>query len=90
MEFKVEFKIDHVNVEMTGNKSDLDGNSKLTSFGFENQAFKLAKVGKEITMNAFGITFGSYNRLEEVYKFVNRTKNTMMDASTNMKEQIDE
>jgi|DEB0MinimDraft_12_1074336.scaffolds.fasta_scaffold29422_1 hypothetical protein len=32
-------------------------------------------------MNMFGLTLGSYNRLEEVYKFVFQTKNTITLAS---------
>jgi len=90
IEFDINFHIDKVCVEMTGNKSDKDGNSKLTSFGFENQGFKISKEDKEITMNMFGITFGSYNKLEEVYKFVNRTKNTVTDAGKGMAKQLDE
>jgi hypothetical protein len=30
-------------VEMTGNKTDRNGNNKLTSFGLENQTFKIEK-----------------------------------------------
>jgi hypothetical protein len=35
-------------------------------------------------MNAFGITLATYNKLEEVYKFVMRTKNTISDANKDM------
>jgi hypothetical protein len=35
----------------------------------------------EITVNMFGLTLGSYNKLEEVYKFVFQTKNTMTKLS---------
>jgi len=73
---------------MTGNKSDTYGNSKLMSFGFENQGFKIQKEDQEITMNMFGVTLGSYNRLEEVYKFVFQTKNTMTAVTDNLKTQL--
>jgi len=36
IDFSVNFHIDTVAIEMTGNKSDLYGNSKLMSFGFAN------------------------------------------------------
>jgi len=32
-------------------------------------------------MNMFGLTLGSYNKLEEVYKFVLQTKNTIKAVS---------
>lgn len=59
---------------MTGNKNDLYGNSKLMSFGVEDQGFTIQKTGKELTVNMFGITLGSYNKFEELYKFGMRTK----------------
>ena len=34
--FSVNFKVQKVSIEMTGNKSDAYGNSELMSFGFEN------------------------------------------------------
>lgn len=35
LDFVINFNIEKVSIEMTGNKSDLYGNSKLMSFGFE-------------------------------------------------------
>ena len=62
---------------MTGNKTDTYGNSELMSFGFENQGCKINKQDVQISMNMFGITLGTYNRLEELYKFMMRSMNTM-------------
>ena len=69
--------MDTVSIELTGNKSDQYGNSKLVSFGFENQGFNIIKEGNTIKMNMFGVTLGTYNRFEELYKFIMRTKNTV-------------
>ena len=62
---------------MTGNKSDIYGNSKLVSVGFEDQGFSITKDGENIRMNFFGVTVGCYNRFEELYKFAMRTQNTV-------------
>lgn len=75
---------------MTGNKSDQIGNTKLMSFGFENQGFNILKEESQITMNMFGVTVGTYNRLEEVYMFAMRTKNTMENVKDRLAKQIDE
>jgi hypothetical protein len=75
---------------MTGNKSDQVGNSKLMSFGVQNQGFVMNKEGNEITMNMFGVTIGSYNKFEEVYKFLMRTKNTVLKVTDNVKNALDE
>jgi hypothetical protein len=72
------FNVEYVSIEMTGNKSDYYGNSKLMSFGCEKQGFSIIKHNKAIKINMFGLTLGSYNRFEEVYKFIMRTKNTML------------
>jgi len=32
----------------------------------------------------FGVTLGSYNRFEELYKFAMRTKNTMTNVKDNL------
>ena len=69
---------------MTGNKSDYYGNSKLMSFGCEKQGFSVIKHNKAIKINMFGVTLGSYNRFEEVYKFIMRTKNTVMKVKDTM------
>jgi hypothetical protein len=55
------------------------------SFGFENQGFEINKFNKVINLNMFGLTLGTYNRFEELYKFGMRTKNTM----TTVKEMIE-
>ena len=77
MDFTVNFCVDTVAIEMTGNKSDNFGNSKLMSLGFENQGFSIEKENKVIRVNMFGLTLGTYNKFEELYKFIMRTKNTM-------------
>ena len=73
---------------MTGNKSDYYGNSKLMSFGCEKQGFSVIKHNKAIKINMFGVTLGSYNRFEEVYKFIMRTKNTVLKVKDTMTSQI--
>ena len=75
---------------MTGNKTDFYGNSKLMSFGFESQGFKIKKNDNDITMNMFGVTLGTYNKFEEIYKFAHRTLNTAQGCASNLKEQLDE
>lgn len=66
--------------ELTGNKQDQHGNSKLISLGFENQAFQLLKQEKVIKLNMFGLTFGTYDKIEELYKFMMRTKYTILSV----------
>jgi hypothetical protein len=41
--FNINFKIQKVSIELTGNKNDVFGNSELMGFGFENQGFKINK-----------------------------------------------
>ena len=43
IDFNIKFNVDTVSIEMTGNKSDTYGNSKLMSFGFEKQGFSVSK-----------------------------------------------
>ena len=81
MDVSFKFNLECISIEMTGNKSDFYGNSKLMSFGLEQQHFSLVKEGKSIKLNAFGITLGVFNRFEELYKFIMRTKNTMTSVS---------
>ena len=80
MDFIINFHIDCLSLELTGNKGDTFGNSKLMSFGFENQGFQILKENKMIKLNMFGLTLGTYNRFEELYKFGCRTKNTIMSV----------
>jgi hypothetical protein len=82
------FNVECVSIEMTGNKSDYYGNSKLMSFGCEKQGFSIVKQNKAIKVNMFGLTLGSYNRFEELYKFLMRTKNTMLKVKETMTSQI--
>lgn len=90
IDFQIIFHIDKVSVEMTGNKSDYYGNSKLMSFGFENQGFTVSKNGAEMKINMFGVTLGTYNQFEELYKFVMRTKNTVSSIKDNITNQLDQ
>ena len=39
---RINFHIDVLSFELTGNKSDLKGNKKLMSFGFEDQAISVS------------------------------------------------
>lgn len=82
------FNLENISIEMTGNKSDFYGNSKLMSFGFEKQHFSLSKDGKVIKLNAFGITLGIFNQFEELYKFAMRTNSTMISVRDRIKSQI--
>jgi len=70
IDLAIDFKIKKVSVEMTGNKSDFFGNSKLMSVGFENQGFTVTKAQSTINCNFFGLTLGLYNSVEEVFNFV--------------------
>jgi len=75
---------------MTGNKSDNFGNSKLMSMGFENQGFTLKKEGQAIKVNMFGVTLGTYNKFDELYKFIMRTKNTMTEVKNQLASQFND
>mmetsp|Transcript_8327 Transcript_8327/g.13927 ORF Transcript_8327/g.13927 Transcript_8327/m.13927 type:complete len:183 (-) Transcript_8327:602-1150(-) len=88
VDFKVTFHIDQLSVEMTGNKSDYFGNSKLVSLGFENQGFFVQKLRQEIQVNFFGVTVGTYNRFEELYKFIMRTKNTVTQVTSQLQSEM--
>lgn len=58
------------------------------SFGCEKQGFSVIKHNQAIKINMFGVTLGSYNKFEEVYKFIMRTKNTVVKVSDTMTSQI--
>ena len=81
---KITFHASTISIEMTGNKSDSYGNSKLMSFGLENQVLTVTKIKKIIKLNAFGLTLGTYNSSEELYKFLMRSKNTMSSIFENL------
>ena len=38
----------------------------------------------------FGVTLGTYNKFEELYKFLMRTKNTFTSVGDNIKNQMNE
>lgn len=40
---RINFHIDLLSFELTGNKQDQHGNQKLISIGFENQAFQVSR-----------------------------------------------
>ena len=86
LEFK--FEIDTVSIEMTGNKSDQLGNQKLMSFGFANQRLTISKCGQVFKLYAFGMTLGTFTKIEELFKFMMRTKTTVMNVSENITTQI--
>lgn len=88
LDLKVGFHVDTLSVEMTGNKSDFYGNSKLVSLGFENQGFVIQKVKNDIKTNFFGVTLGCHNRFEEVYKFIMRTKNTVTEVGEKLQSEF--
>lgn len=75
--FRMNFHVDVLSFELTGNKQDKYGNQKLISVGFENQSFQLLKQDKVIKLNMFGLTLGTYDKFEELYKFMMRTKYTV-------------
>lgn len=41
---RINFHIDVLSFELTGNKQDINGNQKLVSIGFENQAFQVSNT----------------------------------------------
>jgi hypothetical protein len=75
---------------MTGNKSDPFGNTKLVSVGFEGQSIKLRKEGLAITANLFGVTVGSFNKLEELIKFGMRMQTTMGTVGERLKSEMED
>lgn len=81
VDIKMRFQVVKLAIDLTGNKSDFYGNSKLMSFGVEDQGFTIQKTGQKLTLNLFGVTVGSYNKFEELYKFGMRTKNTMQKVT---------
>ena len=86
--FKVNFNLEKISIEITGNKSDHIGNSKLVSFGLQKQQFSINKEGADLNLNMFGVTLGSYNKFEEIYKIAMRTKNTMTHIGENVANQL--
>jgi len=60
----VSFNLTNVSIEMTGSKTDELGNQKLMSFGVADQGFKILKNRKDISINMFGITIGTYSTFE--------------------------
>ena len=81
VDIKLKFQVVKLAIDLTGNKADFYGNSKLMSFGVEDQGFTIEKAGQKLTVNLFGVTIGSYNKFEELYKFGMRTKNTMQKVT---------
>lgn len=77
----MKFRLEKVAIDMTGNKRDVAGNSRLMSFGVESQGFSVEKAEQQILINMFGLTLGSYNKFEELYKFGMRTNNTIKRAT---------
>ena len=88
IDFQLGFNIDTVSIEMTGNKSDQLGNSKLMSFGFAKQSMIISKSGQVFKLNCFGMTLGTFNKIEELYKFLLRTKTTVMSVGESVTSQI--
>lgn len=84
----MQFHIKSVQVELTGNKSDAYGNSKLLSFGFQEQGFTLKKQRDTIEANMLGVTFGVYNSFEEVYTFAMRSQNTMLQVKDHVESSL--
>ena len=76
--------MDTISVEMTGNKSDQFGNAKLMSYGLTKQSFNITKSGEVLKLNMFGMTIGTFTKFEELYKFLLRTKTTVMNVSENL------
>lgn len=86
--FRLQFHIKSVKVELTGNKSDAYGNSKLLSFGFQEQGFTVKKHRDQIEVNVLGVTLGVYNTFEEVYKFAMRSQNTMLQVKDHVESSL--
>ena len=58
------------------------------SFGFAKQGMTIQKQGQVFKLNAFGMTLGTFTKIEELYKFMLRTKTTVMNVSENITTQI--
>ena len=50
---RVNFHIDVLSFELTGNKSDIKGNKKLMSFGFEDQHISVSKKSSNFLLIIF-------------------------------------
>lgn len=87
---RINFHIENLSFELTGNKTDAQGNQKLISLGFENQNIQITKQEKIIKINMFGLTIGTYDKFEELYKFLMRTKYTVVSAQERVTSQIAE
>jgi len=44
----------------------------------------ISKSGQVFKLNMFGMTIGTFTKLEELYKFILRTKTTVMSVSESM------
>lgn len=86
----IKFALQEVAIEMVGSKTDTFGNTKLTSCGVAKQSFLIQKEGPTIALNMFGVTLGTYNSFEEIYKFLIKTKNTGAKVAARVKKQLDE
>ena len=58
------------------------------SFGFAKQGLSISKSGQVFKLNAFGMTLGTFTKIEELYKFILRTKTTVMNVSESITTQI--
>lgn len=58
------------------------------SFGFAKQGLSISKSGQVFKVNAFGMTIGTFTKVEELYKFILTTKTTVLAVSENISTQI--
>jgi len=82
--------LEKVAIDMTGNKRDMGGNSRLMSFGVESQGFSVEKADQQILINMFGLTLGSYSKFKDLYKFGMRTNNTIKAAAEQLQGEINQ
>lgn len=83
IDFNAVFQIDNVAVEMTGSKcNDTFGNKKLMNFGCEDQKYSVKKKGENINIKVCGWTIGAHDSLQELYKFLIKSKDMVHKTSS--------
>ena len=76
---------------MTGSKcNDTFGNKKLMNFGCEDQKYGVNKKGESINFKVCGWTIGCHEKIEDLYKFLVRTKDMAAKTRSTLINEISE
>jgi len=91
IDFSFVFQIDNVAIEMTGSKcNDSFGNKKLMNFGCEDQKYSVKKKGENINIKVCGWTIGAHNNLQELYKFLLKSKEMVSQTGDTIMNEMSE